>query len=228
MNSNPIQSAEAVTPDIVARLSRLVVPNADADARRSRLEASEMSGRLNTLWTRADVPKRHAERATNPGSIDPAHPWTKTRARVLGMLGKGVMVCLTGTRGNGKTQIGVDAILTTTRGGRSAMFVTAQRLFMAFKGSFDEGAKRNEIQVLDDFRRPALLVIDEIGQRAESEWENRTFFELLNARYNDLTDTILTCNLEASKLVASIGPSLASRMQEGGGVMECNWPTFRN
>jgi DNA replication protein DnaC len=220
-------STNTLAINIAKRLERLVVPNEEADARRKRAERGEASTRALELWGRADVPKRHAERALHPGVVDPDHPWTKTRTRILSMLGKGVTLCLTGTRGNGKTQLGVDAILTTTLDGRPAQFVSAQRLFMTFKSSFDEGARRTEIQILDSFRRASLLVIDEVGQRTESGWENRTLFELLNARYGDMTDTILTCNLDRPMLAENLGPSIISRMQEGGGILECNWPSFR-
>ena len=143
------------------------------------------------------------------------------------MLGKGVTLCLTGTRGNGKTQLGVEAILATTLKGNPALFRTAQRMFMEFKGSFNDEAMRNELQVLDGLRRPRVLVLDEIGQRTESGWENRTFFEVLNARYNDKTDTIMTCNLTLQELRQNLGPSLVDRMKEGGGIVECHWPSFR-
>jgi hypothetical protein len=223
MTTNAATHASA----IVGKLAKIVIPNAEADARRERSEKGEASNRAVELWARAEVPKRHADRALHPTPCPMNHPWVKTRDQVIAMLGKGVTVCLTGSRGNGKTQIGVDAIMQMTLRGRPALFVTAQRMFMTFKGAFDDGAKRTEVQVLDGFRRPALLVIDEIGQRTESEWENRTFFELLNARYNDLTDTILTANLEPAKLMENLGLSLVSRMTEGGGIIACNWPSFR-
>lgn len=212
---------------IASKLARLVIPNAEADARRDRAERGEASNRAVELWSKADVPKRHADRALHPQPTPMNHPWAKERDRVLSTLGRGVTVCLTGSRGNGKTQIGVEAILKTTLAGRSARFVTAQRMFMEFKASFDDGSKRTEVQVLDALRRPALLVIDEVGQRTESEWESRTLFELLNARYNDLSDTVLTANLEPGQLAENLGPSLVSRMQEGGGIISCNWPSFR-
>ncbi len=173
--------------DIAARLSRLVVPDAEAEARRQRQQEGEQAVRALELWGRADVPRRHAERALRPGPQDPTSAWTQTRTRVLAMLGQGVTLCLTGTRGNGKTQLGVEAILATTLNGNPALFRTAQRMFMESKGSFNDEAVRNELQVLDSLRRPRLLVLDEIGQRTESGWENRTFFEVLNARYNDTT-----------------------------------------
>lgn len=210
---------------IMAKLSKLVVPDEEAARRRLASDQREYANRCGDLWNRADVPQRHAEAQTE--AIDAAHPWAKTRDRVAGMLGRGFTLCLTGTRGNGKTQMAVDCIRRVTRQGKPARFISAQRVFMLFKGTFDDGAKQTEIQVLDSLRRPALLVIDEIGQRTESAWENRTFFELLNARYNDMTDTILTANLAPAELAANLGPSIISRMQEGGGILKCDWPSFR-
>jgi DNA replication protein DnaC len=179
------------------------------------------------LLSASGAPRRHLEHAATVLAADPNHPWTKLRSQVAGKLGSGITLCLTGGRGNGKTQMGVDLILRVTRQGKPAMFTTAQRVFMAFKGSFDQGSRQTEIQVLDGFRRPALLVIDEVGRRSESEWENRTLFELLNARYGDMTDTVMTCNLDRAALAESLGPSISSRMKEGGGIIECDWESFR-
>lgn len=220
-----MSASQATT--IAAKLAKLVVPDAEAQARRERSERGEASSRAIELWGRAGVPARHADRALHPQPGSMSGPWWKVHEQVIGMLGRGVTVCLTGVRGNGKTQIAVDAILTMTMTGRAARFITAQRLFMEMKGSFDAGSRLSEAQVMDSFRRPKLLVIDEIGQRAETEWENRTFFELLNARYGDMTDTILTANLEPDKLASSLGSSLISRMSEGGGIIQCPWPSFR-
>lgn len=215
------------TDTILQKLSKLVVP--DDEAARRRMDSDR---RLNwdanrELWNRSDVPRRHAETLMAAHASGAEHPWSKTRGRIIDMLGSGFTICLTGTRGNGKTQIGVECIYRVCMNGKPARFISAQRMFMEFKGTFDDGSRRTETQVLDSLRRPALLVIDEIGQRTESAWENRTFFELLNARYNDMTDTILTANLEPAELQANLGPSIMDRMREGGGVLKCDWPSFR-
>lgn len=218
------------TPDItriVARLARLVVPDDEAARRRERAEQGEAATRGIELWNASQVPARHADKALHPPQTPPGHAWVRTRDKVMAAIGRGVTICLTGTRGNGKTQIAVDAILKTTLQGRRARFVTAARLFAEVRGAFGDGAKKTEVEVLDGFRRPKLLVIDEIGQRADTAFESRILFELLNARYNDMTDTILTANLDPSQLVEALGPSLVSRMTEGGGVIHCTWASFR-
>lgn len=101
----------ATVSTIAARLGRLVIPDAEAEARRQRAEKGERSSRALELWARAEFPRRHADRALHPCSTAPAPGWVQTRAQVLGMLGRGVTVCLTGTLGNAKTQIGVEAIM---------------------------------------------------------------------------------------------------------------------
>ena len=213
--------------ELVTRLGRLVVPDAEADRRRRRAEESARLHRSRELWNLSEVPCRHAEGALRPPPMDPEHPWVRTRAHVLASLGGGVSICLAGPRGNGKTQIAVDAVLKVTGQGRAALFRTAHRLLMEFKTTFDRRARLTEVQVLDGYRRPRLLVVDEMGQGTQSDWEQRTLFEVLNARYNDLTDTILTRNLGVEDLKRNVGPSLVSRMREGGGIVECDWPSFR-
>lgn len=220
--------AKAIVDDITRRLRCAVVPDHEAEARRKRWVEESTAAIAENLWQRSGVPRRHAERAVFSVPIDESHPWGKERRRILEMLGKGgVTVCLTGTRGSGKTQIAVDAIRVVTAAGRPALFSTALRFFMAIKASYDGDAKLTEAQALDAYRRPSLLVIDEIGNRSESDWENRLLFELLDSRYGDRTDTILTCNLEPHGVSANLGPSIVSRITEAGGIVQCSWPSFR-
>ncbi len=212
---------------IVERLRKLVVPDAEAQQRRDRAERGERSRLFVEMWTRANVPRRHEDRAIHPPPFDPESPWSKARQAVLSLLGRGVIVCLTGTRGSGKTQIAVDAMCRVAGDGRPALFRTAREMFIAIRSAYRSDSTRSETQIIAEHRRPALLVVDEIGRRGETDWENNVLFELLNQRYNDMSDTILTCNLGAEELAASLGPSIVSRMEEGGGIIECNWPSFR-
>ena len=79
-----------------------------------------------------------------------------------------------------------------------------------------------------EYSAPQLVVFDEISIRAETKWEDDAFFSVINKRYAAVRDTILIGNFTStSELVANIGASIASRLQETGGVIECNWPSFR-
>lgn len=97
---------------------------------------------------------------------------------------------------------------------------------MEIKAAY-QSADRSEKDVLAEFTRPLLLVMDEIGQRSDSDWENRLLFEFLNRRYHSLKDTLLISNQTVDGFTKSLGPSLISRMQETGGLIECDWPSYR-
>lgn len=176
---------------------------------------------LRTAW---NAPKRQRERL----EIDRSGPWGKCEQKLLGMLESGFCVALIGGRGPGKTQMGVELMRTVTERAHSAFYSSAVGFFLAIKASYKPTSELTEEDVIERFAKYALLVVDEVGQRAETEWEDRMFFEMLDRRYRAVKDTILISNQEADKFTASIGDSLASRMNETGGIIECNWPSFRD
>ncbi len=98
---------------------------------------------------------------------------------------------------------------------------------MEIKSTYAKDSKESEEDVLLKFRKPDLLVLDEIGKRGETEWENRLLFELLNDRYNDVADTLLISNHKPEEFESSVGPALASRVNETGGIIDCNWESYR-
>lgn len=220
-------NTEDLTHQIAARLGKIVVPNEEAERRRERYTRITTEANAGALWDRSGVPKRHAMLAFQAHSPHQDHPWSQTQAKVFGAIGRGVTVCLTGVGGTGKTQIGVDAIRKVTDEGKSGLFTTASGMFGAIRAANLPGSSKSEMEIVNRFRRPALLVIDEVGQRSESAWENRIFFEILNSRYGDMSDTIMTCNLGLEELSQSLGPSILDRMREGGGIIDCQWQSFR-
>lgn len=192
--------------------------------REEELKADEKENRIrlvHSMLESSNIPLRHKKRT----DLDRSGQWAKTEDGLRQRLGSGFLIALTGLRGNGKTQLGVELIRSSCKALKPSRFCSATEFFMAIKAGYTN--QKSEEDIVKSFQRPRLLVIDEIGVRSESDWENRLLFELLNRRYNSLTDTLLITNQEASKLRDSIGPSLASRCVETGGVINCDWPTFR-
>jgi len=179
---------------------------------------------LRTHW---GAPQRHvdfkAQDKPNPAG------WNKALADVQGKLGNGFLVALLGERGNGKTQIAVELMreVTGVKRLRSARYLTAMDFFVRIKATYSALAEETEQDVIRDLRKPAFLVLDEMGKRADNDWENRLIFHLINLRYNDRKDTLLISNQGESEFTASLGPSLISRMNETGGIITCDWPSFR-
>lgn len=176
------------------------------------------------LLTEAITP----ERQRNVEDLDRSGEWGKCLKKLEQKLGTGFMVALAGGRGNGKTQIAVELIRFLAFGDppKRSRFCTATEFFMEIKAGYRDGGK-SEADVIREFSRPRLLVIDEVSKRRDSEWENLLLHELLNRRYNAMTDTLLISNQDAKQLEESLGAALVSRMRETGGVIEAVWPSFR-
>lgn len=139
----------------------------------------------------------------------------------------GSMLGFVGNRGTGKTQMAVELMRQATAAERSALFTSAIGFFLKIKASFAKDAKQTELEVLGEFFRPHLLVIDEIGKRGDSAWEDNLLFELLNRRYNAMKDTVIISNMPKGEFEDYIKDSLTSRINETGGLVEFNWASFR-
>ena len=138
----------------------------------------------------------------------------------------GSMFCLIGQRGTGKTQMAVSLLGAATRAGQTCLYCKAMDFFTDLKDSYSEKSATSK-QVFLKYRAPTLLVIDEIQVRSESAWENQSFTHLIDQRYDALKTTILIGNLKPETLAASLGESIYSRMTETGGIVVCDWPSFR-
>lgn len=187
--------------------------------RDSRRQYDNERDRLRGLM---NAPKRHLQ--CEP---DRSGEWGKRLASLESKIGTGFLIGLTGERGNGKTQMGVALMLRCTESLSRALFTTAVEFFVDLKSTFSDGSHQTASRILKKYGAPRLLVIDEIGKRSDTDWENSLLFELINKRYNEMLDTLLIDNRSKSDFVAAIGPSIASRMTEAGGIIECNWESFR-
>lgn len=59
-----------------------------------------------------------------------------------------------------------------------------------------------------------LLFIDDLGRETKSDRLKRQYFEIFNARDNNLMPTIVTTNKSLDELFDLLEPAIASRMQE--------------
>lgn len=184
--------------------------------------ALKVRSKAQTLLEQSHVPTRNLIAPLLVGD-----QWKEVLDGLSARLGQGFLFCLCGNRSTGKTQIGVELIRKTCRAGHAGNYCTATEFLLDIKATYKDGAKETEGSVIKLYRDPRLLVIDEFSKRKGSEWEFTLFFELLNRRYGDMTDTLLICNNQKDELPMVLGDSLLARMSETGGIIECNWPGFR-
>ena len=188
-------------------------------------ERRQRATKVEQLRERWNAPARQLAVET----VDASGEWGKAFEKIKARLGTGFLVGLIGKRGTGKTLLATQLMKANTENLRSARFASAIEFFSEVKASYRKDAKESELDVVDNFRRPSLLVLDEVGRRGETQWEDNLLFELLNRRYEDLKDTVLICNFSKEEFTAAIGESVASRMRETGGIIDCaNWPSKRD
>ncbi len=187
-------------------------------------QARLTQSRRDAIFSQWNAPRRHVEAHAN---LKPNPKWEAKRDLIISKLGTGFLFGLCGTRGPGKTQMAVEVMFKLAEKFKLARYTTAVGFFLDIKATFGEFSGKSAESICEGMRTCDLLVIDEIGKRGQTAWENNLLFEILNYRYNEKRDTILIDNSTAADFSEAIGDSLVSRMNEIGGVIVCDWPSFR-
>lgn len=143
----------------------------------------------------------------------------------------GCLVGLVGPRGTGKTQMATVASAEYQRKMIPhgivgvARYARAMEFFMSVKEAYS--ASTSERDAFEPFVRPRLLILDEVQVRNESKWEDNALTYLVDARYGACKRTILISNQTVEGFTESMGDSIMSRISESGGVILCNWKSYR-
>ena len=196
-------------------------------------EREEIRQVIQKLWKASGAPQRHQDPARSlvDGRVDgnrpPASPWLDQLLEISEEIGSGFIVVLHGARGTGKTQLAVNLIREACIEQRPARYTTAMSLFFALRATYKPDEGRTEAAVVRDYVEPQLLVVDEIHERGESSWEDRTLGHILNERYARCLDTVLVTNETAKAAAESLGASITDRVRECGWLVSCDWPSFR-
>jgi len=142
----------------------------------------------------------------------------------------GRSLILLGNVGNGKTHLGcgllADTIRRTCSPGR---YCTFAELVRDVKGSWRKDARYTEQDVYDQFSKPDLVILDEVGMQHFTEFEQTVAYEAINARYLEEKPTVVITNLPASELSNCLGERVVDRLRESGGkALDFDWNSYRN
>jgi DNA replication protein DnaC len=203
--------------------------------RTAELEAQAIEerrrARIEWLFRQSEAPLRHTldlDRITYGGQ------WVERRDLLVSQAryANGYLVALLGMRGTGKTEMATSIIRRCCREMMTCRYVKALDLFKIFRGAYTPVARGSagvdEKDVIDTWTAYDLLVIDEVHQRGESDWENNTLVNLIDRRYDACGCTLLIANYATrGEFSQAIGPSVASRINQVGEAILCEWPSFR-
>lgn len=203
-------------------------------------------------FKRAGYPRRHcelisaawkkADEAQRKGFLlDPPPGAAEIREQAFQAISQpGGCVLLLGQRGTGKTQLACELglriasneVLTAPPPHHVGSDSTPQRyevladLFALEKASWKNHDSKTPGPLMQ-IREVEYLVLDEIQERTESQWEDGELVRLFDYRYRDMKRTVLIANLDVAGFRQKMPASIWSRVLETGTVVECNWSSFR-
>lgn len=216
----PFENFLNPSPEMKKMMQERKAKNLEIEARMEQMEKECRREKIQRDW---NAPKRHSATKIEPDSVE----WTQAFDKLKSKLGNGALITLLGKRGSGKTQMAVEAMRHLLEPIQNSKYVSAVEFFMQIKNAYRKDSEESEMEIMENFEEASLLVIDEFGKRSDSDWERVMLFELIDKRYGNLKDTILISNLDALGFSEFAGESIMSRLNETGGIIECNWKSFR-
>ena len=93
----------------------------------------------------------------------------------------------------------------------SAKWVSAPNILGRLRGTFGKSGGETEEDILRDYGRVKLLVLDDLGAEQATDWTGQALYRLISNRMNDCLTTIVTSNLTLEELNQR-DPRLASRL----------------
>jgi len=213
------------------------VPAMDTFQRPSeRYEAEQAASRLQqqveACLARCKLPPRwaNAEFRPSPDCLTEAERcrYTKACLDMWGLLGEGGcwMVALVGPRGDGKSEMAAALVRAFCLRGRWAVFSEAGDYFLELDHA-REMESRSALLVEADYLKPDVLVLDAMEERATTEAKDRMLTRLIRKRHDALKRTLMVSNETPDQFKARVGETIADRIHDGGGVIECDWPSLR-
>jgi DNA replication protein DnaC len=131
----------------------------------------------------------------------------------------GNSLILMGDSGVGKTHLAVAIIHHVIDKGRSAVFAPVITLLDTMRSAIDT----NRVDgIMRELRHVDCLVLDDIGTQKDTPWTGERLYEIINTRYNDKSQVIVTVNASNSKdlqtRIGINGQQIESRLLEMGAV----------
>jgi len=122
--------------------------------------------------------------------------------------GKGIMFL--GGVGRGKTHLaGAIARYIIEKHHVPVIFKSYATLLDDVRKNYD--GDKNELNRICD---TPLLIIDDLGQEKQTEWQKETTFKIVNSRYETLSPIVITSNCTVMELRDNVGEAVFSRLFE--------------
>lgn len=90
------------------------------------------------------------------------------------------------------------------------IFITVPDLLLTIRSVFS--LQKCEEEIVDKYSNTPLLVLDDLGAEKTTDFSLQTLYIILNRRYNEQLQTIITSNLTLDEVKDRLGDRIASRI----------------
>lgn len=127
-----------------------------------------------------------------------------------------------GTVGTGKTHLACGIIREC-----GGIYRLAPAIVEEIRRAKSFTAKETEAEILDDYGRASLLVVDEIGRGVAAAEEQYMLYQIINERYNRRKPTVLISNQTKKEFLQYVGIAAADRLTESAQAVEFAGKSYR-
>jgi len=180
--------------------------------RRCRHERNRLARlRISRLFASARIPRAYegdtfadyTVTATNKDAVDAAHMMVADE--ITGLF-------LHGEKGTGKTKLAAIIANERARAGSPVLFASVPDLMADIRASFASGGTSERVQAV---KNAPFLVLDDLGAEKMTEWVGEQLFCIVNHRYNECLQTVVTSNYNPTQIIRRM-----ATVDRGGNVID--------
>lgn len=129
-------------------------------------------------------------------------------------------ILLRGGTGSGKTHVAVGILMEVLNRGHRGLYCNVTALLARLRDSYSANSPKRESEILQEVMDADLLVLDDLGAEAATDWVRDRLYLIINSRYESSRATIVTTNCDDAELAERIGDRSVSRLREMCEVLE--------
>ncbi len=149
---------------------------------------------------------------------------------------------LYGYVGTGKTLLAVAMANELIDKGYSVKYSSVGESTDKLRNSYNRDASISYREIIDEYSRYDLLIIDEVGVQNNTDWELKALYEFVNSRYEKKCPIVVIANIKPEDtgdgadpdkvvegyLIRHLGDRVVDRLRENDGQMIFfNWGSYR-
>ena len=168
----------------------------------------------------AEVPVRYSNKTFEDYKIDEGNEGAAKWARHI--IDNPVNLFLYGEPGTGKTFLAALIAQEYIKQGRTVLFIDVPKLLNQLRASFAKGAEDTIESKMELLEKVDVLILDDIGTENLTEWAVERLYLVINERYNNERQTLITSNYTLNELAGRMnlgkdgktGDRIASRLRQ--------------